>query len=141
MKWQGYLAGVVLTAFFGIVVILALNLSPAHARGDVGGAFLPVIIAACGIVLSLTYLVQIWSNRDSAKGAARRRGLIYLGLFGLTIALIKWVPLALGLAAASLLGVLLMDGPERWLRAGTVAATVFVTTWFGFGWLLELPLP
>jgi hypothetical protein len=141
MIWQRYLAGAAILAFNAMMLYLALGLPPVRSRGDVGGAFLPLIVSVCGSILALLYLLSVWRGRDDSTGSVEGRAVAFLALFLIVGFAMELVGLAPALAVAAGVGVLMIDRQRVWVRALMTAAVVWALAQGGFGWLLGLPLP
>ena len=113
---------------------------PVRAAGDVGSAFLPLIVAGLGFCLSLLYLYQVLTGRDKANAFAHPIALILLLMTLGTVGLIYGfgMPVALGTGAA-LMVLALERGKTPFWAAGT-GIMFWALTQFGFGMLLGVPL-
>lgn len=113
---------------------------PVRAAGDVGAAFLPLIMASIGFGLALIYLFQVVTGRGEGDRLAHPMALVLLVLTIATVALIYGVgmPIAIG-AGAALMVFVLERGKAPFWAAGTGIA-FWALTKFGFGMLLGVPL-
>ena len=122
--------------FFG----MARQMPPVRAAGDVGSAFLPLVMAGLGFGLSLLYLFQVLTARDKTKALAHPMALALLLLTLGTVGLIYGLgmPVALGVGAA-LMVFALERGKAPFWAVGT-GIMFWALTKFGFGMLLGVPL-
>lgn len=127
-------------AFFAVFFWMAKQMPATRAAGDVGSAFLPLILAGLGFALSLVYLAQIVMGRDRTKALAHPMALGLLILTLAAVGLIYWLGMAvaLGLGAALMVGVLERGRRPFW-AVGT-GILFWALTQFGFGMLLGVPL-
>jgi hypothetical protein len=127
-------------AFFAAFFWMAQQMPARRAAGDVGSAFLPLIVAGIGTALTLIYLVQILMGRDRAHALAHPMALGLLALTLLTVGAMYWLgmPIALGLGAA--LMVIVLERGQRPLWAVGTGLVFWALTQFGFGMLLGVPL-
>ncbi|AUG54015.1 hypothetical protein CSC3H3_15770 [Thalassospira marina] len=145
--------GAVMTRFYEILVAagflvfnagylyLALALPQSPLPDDVGPAQLPVAIALFGLVLTVLYLVQACRRTEARKGGISPVLLAFIGLVVLASILSPLIGMALTLALFAAIGVVLLDGFTAWRGALITGACVFIIGFFGFSWLLDLPLP
>lgn len=119
---------------------MSRQMPPVRAAGDVGAAFLPLIMASIGFGLGLIYLFQVVTGRGEGDRLAQPMALVLLVLTIATVALIYGVgmPIAIG-AGAALMVFVLERGKAPFWAAGTGIA-FWALTKFGFGMLLGVPL-
>ena len=127
-------------AFFAAFFWMAEQMPARRAAGDVGSAFLPLIVAGLGAALTLVYLVQIVTGRDTARALAHPMALGLLVLTLVTVSAMYWtgMPIALGLGAT--LMVLALERGKKPLWAIGTGIVFWALTQFGFGMLLGVPL-
>lgn len=125
---------------FAVFFWMARQMPPVRAAGDVGSAFLPLVMAGLGFGLSLFYLFQVLTGRDKTNALAHPMALALLLLTLGTVGLIYGLgmPVALG-AGAALMVIVLERGKEPFWAVGT-GILFWALTKFGFGMLLGVPL-
>lgn len=128
-------------AFNAAYLYLALALPDSPLPDDVGPAQLPVMIAGLGLVLSVMYIAECLRRAPDRKSRVSPKALGFVGLVILASIFSPLIGMALTLGIFAVLGVLLLDGLSAWRTALVTGASLFVIGFFGFSWLLDLPLP
>ncbi|TWG61366.1 tripartite tricarboxylate transporter TctB family protein [Aminobacter sp. J44] len=137
---QKLIIAVAALACFAVFFRSAWLMPPVRAAGDVGSAFLPLVMAVIGFGLSLIYLVQVLTGRDDTKALAHPMALVLLVLTLGTVALIYGLGMPVALGAGAAIMVLVLERGKAPLWAAGTGIVFWALTKFGFGTLLGVPL-
>lgn len=137
---QKLIIAVAALACFAVFFRSALQMPPVRAAGDVGSAFLPLVMAVIGFALGLIYLVQVLTGRDNTKALAHPMALVLLVLTLGTVTLIYGLGMPVALGAGAAIMVLVLERGKAPLWAAGTGIVFWALTKFGFGMLLGVPL-
>lgn len=137
---QKLIMAVAALACFAVFFRSALQMPPVRAAGDVGSAFLPLVMAVIGFALGLVYLGQVLTGRDNTKALAHPMALVLLVLTLGSVALIYGLGMPVALGAGAAIMVLVLERGKASLWAAGTGIVFWALTKFGFGMLLGVPL-